>query len=71
MERWLASPYCAPLCLVDPETLVSVPKSVALNTGLDAFGHAIESFTSKGASLLTDPIALEAISLVTGTLSLS
>lgn len=67
-KQWkggLASPYLAPhYALVDPETLVSVPKSVALNTGLDAFGHAIESFTSKGASLLTDPIALEAISLV-------
>ncbi|PAB58517.1 iron-containing alcohol dehydrogenase [Anaeromicrobium sediminis] len=54
--------------IVDPELMVSVPKSITKNTGIDVLFHAIEAYISKGATPFTDMYAKEAISLVLNNL---
>lgn len=49
------------LAIVDPEFTVSGPKSITAATGLDALTHAVESYTSKKASPMTDTLALSAV----------
>ena len=51
----------ADVAIVDPEVTYTMPPDVTASSGMDALIHAIESFTSKGASELTDALALEAI----------
>lgn len=54
--------------LLDPELTVGLPPHVTAFTGLDALIHAIESYTGRMASFLTEPLALEAIRLVAANL---
>ncbi len=46
--------------VVDPETLRSLPEAVAASSGADALVQAIESFTSRFASPITDALSLSA-----------
>lgn len=48
------------LAILDPELLVSVPRSQAVSSGIDALVHALEAYTSRRATWLTDAIALPA-----------
>lgn len=49
------------LAIVDPAFTLTAPKNVTAATGMDALTHAVESYTSKKASPLTDSYALSAI----------
>lgn len=50
--------------VVDPDLLLTLPPSLVASTGLDALTHAVEAFTVKPATFLTDLIALEALRLI-------
>jgi len=59
------SPYLYPtLALLDPELTITLPPGPTATTGLDALCHAIESYTSKAASPLSELLSLEAIRLI-------
>lgn len=49
------------LAIIDPSFTVSTPKSITVATGLDALTHAIESYTSRKATAMTDTLALSAV----------
>lgn len=49
------------VAIVDASFTVSSPKSVTNATGLDALTHAVEGYTSKKASSLTDVFAMDAV----------
>ena len=49
------------IAILDPVLTVSVPPAVTASTGLDALCHALESYTSKKASLLSDIVSEEGI----------
>jgi alcohol dehydrogenase class IV len=51
------------VALVDPELTVSCPPTVTAYSGADAFVQAVEAYTSRGASPMTDALALEAAKL--------
>lgn len=50
--------------LPDPEPLKTMTGGLTVNTGMDAFSHAVEAYVSSGRSPMTDMHALEAIRLV-------
>ena len=56
------------LALVDPDLLKSVPPAIAASTGMDALTHAIEAYTCRVASPITDAFALYAISCIAESL---
>jgi alcohol dehydrogenase len=47
--------------LLDPELALTMPPRVTASTGMDALTHAIEAFTSRAASPMSDLFAREAI----------
>lgn len=49
------------IAVVDEDFGISAPRSVTVSTGLDALTHAVEAYTSKKASDLTDTLALSAV----------
>ena len=52
------------VALIDPDLLVTLPRHLVASTGLDALTHAVEAYTSKPASFITDLLALEASRLI-------
>jgi len=52
------------LAIVDPELMVSLPKSITANTGMDAFAHAAEAMTSINCNRHSDLFAVAAIEKV-------
>ncbi|WP_243312453.1 iron-containing alcohol dehydrogenase family protein [Fundidesulfovibrio agrisoli] len=56
------------LAILDAELTVSMPRHVTAATGMDALTHAIEAYLSRKANLLTDPLALAAISTIAANL---
>ena len=52
------------VALVDPDLLQTLPPALIASTGMDALTHALEAYTSKPASCLTDMLALEALRLI-------
>ena len=50
--------------IVDPQLTYTMPKNTIANTGFDALSHAIEAFTSKSASPITDAYCSEALKLI-------
>ena len=62
LKKAVVSPYILPrVAIVDPSLTLSMPPSVTSSSGIDALTHAIESYTSNNATLLTDLFAKEAI----------
>ena len=56
------------VALVDPDLLMTLPPYLVASSGLDALTHAVEAFTVKPASIITDTLALEALRLIFGYL---
>lgn len=56
------------VALIDPETTLSLDKSLTIFTGFDVLSHAMEAFVSNASSPITDLHALEAIRLVASNL---
>ncbi len=56
------------IALIDPELAVTVPPSVTASSGMDALCQLIESYTSTGASPMTDILALRGIHLASRNL---
>jgi len=65
LKKAIVSPHILPrVAIVDPFFSLSMPQSVTSSSGIDALTHAIESFTSNNATILTDLFAKEAIILI-------
>ncbi|HBY58918.1 MAG TPA: bifunctional acetaldehyde-CoA/alcohol dehydrogenase [Solibacterales bacterium] len=61
----LADPSLSPdVAIVDPQFVMSMPKSLTADTGIDALTHAIEAGVSVYASPYTDANAMQALRLV-------
>jgi alcohol dehydrogenase len=52
------------VALVDPDLVVSLPAQLVASTGMDALTHAIEAYTVKAATLITDIFARKALKLI-------
>jgi len=65
LKKAIVSPYILPrVAIVDPLLSLSMPPPVTSSSGIDALTHAIESYTSNNATVLTDLFAKEAIMLI-------
>jgi 4-hydroxybutyrate dehydrogenase len=58
----------AKLVILDPQLTVDLPPQLTAATGMDAFTHCVESFTSPNFQPLCDGIALEGIHYIVGAL---
>ena len=52
------------VALIDPELMYSMPKGLTAATGMDALTHAIESFITPGAWLMSDMFEIKAIEMI-------
>ena len=52
------------VALVDPDVLLSLPRPLIASTGMDALTHALEAYTAKPRTYITDMFALEALQLI-------
>lgn len=69
VKKGIVSRYLLPkVALIDPELTHSLPPAVTAATGMDALVHAIESYVSPRATLLTQTHALKAIELINANL---
>src|SRR5262249_4693997 len=69
IKMMILDPKLMPLAaVVDYELTFSMPKPLTAHVGVDALTHGIEAYVSRKANLLTDPVALSAITKIYGNL---
>ena len=56
------------ISIIDPELMLSIPKKITRNTGIDVFFHAMESYISKVATPFTEILSIEAMKIVVDNL---
>ena len=72
LKKGVVSPHLFPsVALLDPELTLGLPPNVTAATGMDAFIHAVEAFTSKNAYSVTDMLARQAMDLIMGNLRMA
>lgn len=54
--------------IIDPKLTLSIPQAVQVDTGVDAFVHAIETFVARTATPFSDLLAIEAIRIIAKSL---
>ncbi|MBU1274169.1 MAG: iron-containing alcohol dehydrogenase [Proteobacteria bacterium] len=65
LKKGVVSPHLMPrVAVLDPELTVGLPPAITAATGMDALIHAIEAYTSVGATGMTDMLAARAIELI-------
>jgi alcohol dehydrogenase class IV len=56
------------VAIIDPELTINLPQRITADTGMDALTHAVESYTSCVASIVSDMLALTALKLICGSI---
>lgn len=56
------------IAILDPLLAEKMPKKLTAHTGMDAMTHAIEAYVAVARSSFSDPLALNAISMITDNL---
>ncbi|MFZ5866059.1 MAG: iron-containing alcohol dehydrogenase [Thermodesulfobacteriota bacterium] len=65
LKKGIVSPYLFPrVALLDAELTLGLPAAVTAATGMDALIHAVEAYTSRNATNMTDMLAIEAMDLI-------
>ena len=65
LKKAVVSPHILPrVAIIDPLLHLSMPPSVTSSSGIDALTHAIESYTSNNATVLTDLFARESMIMI-------
>ena len=65
----VVSPFFMPdFVILDPGMTRSLPASLTASTGMDAYCHVLECYTSKKANPYSDLVALEGIRLIDGAI---
>ncbi len=65
LKKGIVSHHLFPsAALLDPELTLGLPAHVTAATGMDALIHAVESFTSKNATMISDMLARQAMRLI-------
>ena len=65
LKKTVVSPHILPqVAIIDPLLHLSMPPSVTSSSGIDALTHAIESYTSNNATVLTDLFAKESMIMI-------
>jgi alcohol dehydrogenase class IV len=69
LKKGVVSGHLFPrLALLDPVLTIGLPPAVTAFTGMDAFIHAVEAYTSVNANSLTDHLAFRAMELTFGNI---
>ena len=69
VKKGIVSPHITPdAAIVDPELTHGLPPRVTADTGMDALIHAVESFLSVNANLLSETLSLAAVGHIAGSL---
>jgi alcohol dehydrogenase class IV len=65
LKKGIVSPHLFPrVALLDAELTLGLPAAVTAATGMDALIHAVEAYTSRNATNMTDMLAIEAMDLI-------
>lgn len=65
LKKGIVSAHLFPAtALLDPELTIGLPSQITAATGMDALIHAVEAYTSKNATDMTDMLAIQAIRLI-------